>query len=381
MKIELHKIKVRDLAEGYQDNGDEGVKAYNGKLEVRPPYQREFVYDAKQQEAVIETIRHNFPLNIMYWAVREDGTFEVIDGQQRTISICKYIKNKFSCGNLYLDNLTDKEQEQILDYELLIYFCEGTDKEKLDWFQVINIAGAKLTQQEIRNAVYHSKWLSDAKRYFSKPACAAYRLGKDYLTGSPIRQDYLETVFYWLSRNIKNTEDPIAAYMAAQAIKEENAGALWAYFDKVISWAKTTFPKYRKEMKGVEWGILYNQYKNEEINPVELEKEVARLMADSDVKQKAGIYLYVFDHDEKHLSIRAFEDNTKRSVYERQGGKCNLCGEPFKIEEMHADHIVPWSKGGHTTEDNCQMLCVTCNLKKSNKNPIPTAPTPTDSNH
>ncbi|MBL7975568.1 MAG: DUF262 domain-containing protein, partial [Candidatus Kapabacteria bacterium] len=199
MKIELRTITVKELAEGYKDNAEQGVIGYGGKLDIRPPYQREFIYKDKQRDAVINTITKGFPLNVMYWAVRQDGNFEVIDGQQRTISICQYMQGDFSFNGLYYHNLPDDKQEQLNNYELMVYVCSGTDSEKLEWFRTINIAGEKLTDQELRNAVYAGSWLSSAKRYFSKTGCAAYQIGHDYLNGSAIRQEYLETAIDWIS--------------------------------------------------------------------------------------------------------------------------------------------------------------------------------------
>ena len=168
MNIELKEITVKELTENYQDNAENGVVGLDGKLDIRPPYQREFVYGEKERQAVIDTLTKDFPLNVMYWAVREDGNFEVIDGQQRTISICQYVNSDFSLNGLAFHNLTNDQQEQILNYKLMIYFCSGTDSEKLKWFETINIAGKELTKQELRNAVYSGSWVSDAKRYFSK---------------------------------------------------------------------------------------------------------------------------------------------------------------------------------------------------------------------
>ena len=363
MEITLHKITIGELAKGYVDNQDAGVKAYGGLLDVRPPYQREFVYNDKEREAVIDTVTKDYPLNVMYWSVREDGTYEIIDGQQRTISICQYVAGAFSYMFRYFDNLTADEKRQILDYELFVYLCKGTDKEKLKWFQTINIAGKKLTDQELLNAVYASEWLSDAKRYFSKPNCGAYRMGNKYVSGSPIQQDYLETVLRWVSNN------QIEDYMARHSIADKDAGLLWAYFQAVISWVQQTFIRYRKEMKGIDWGSLYNSFQeaSRAMNPNEIEQEVARLMADSDVENKRGIYRYIFTRDEHCLGIRAFDGNTRREVYERQQGICPACGRHFEIEEMDADHITPWSKGGRTIASNCQMLCKECNRRKSNK--------------
>jgi hypothetical protein len=187
MKIELKEITVRELADGYQDNAEAGVFGYGGKLDIRPPYQREFIYGPKERDAVINTVTKDFPLNVMYWAVREDGNFEIIDGQQRTISVCQYVTGDFSFQQLYFHNLPDDKQAQILDYKLMVYQCTGTDSERLDWFRTINIAGKPLTDQELKNAVYAGSWVSDAKRYFSKTGCAAYQIGQDYLNGAPIR--------------------------------------------------------------------------------------------------------------------------------------------------------------------------------------------------
>ena len=241
MKIELHEITIREIAENYIDNQEAGVIGYNGKLNIRPKYQREFVYDDKKRNAVLETIIKGFPLNVMYWCKNEDGTFEVLDGQQRTISFCQYVNGDFSLNNRAFHNLTETEKEQILDYKVMVYFCDGNDKEKLDWFETINIAGEKLTDQELRNAVYTGSWLSDAKSKFSKSNCGAYLMGNKYLNGSPIRQDYLETAIKW----INNGE--IEEYMSRNQ-NSPNANELWAYFRAVITWVEMSFVNYRKEM-------------------------------------------------------------------------------------------------------------------------------------
>lgn len=361
MKIELKETTVKELAEGYVDNAEAGVVAFGGKLDVRPPYQREFIYKDKQRDAVIDTVQKDFPLNVMYWAVREDGNYEVIDGQQRTISLCQYVKGDFSMKGLYFHNLQDDKQNQILDYKLMIYLCEGTDSEKLEWFKTINIAGEKLTDQELRNAVYAGPWVSDAKRYFSKTGGAAYGLGSNYLNGAPIRQEYLETVIDW----IKDTET-IEEYMGRHQ-HDENASPLWHYFQSVIHWVTATFPNYRKEMKGVQWGFLYNEYKDQQFDTDKLEKQVARLMMDDDISKKSGIYTYLLTGEEKYLNIRAFTANQKREAYERQQGICPKCKKHYDIGEMEADHITPWHQGGRTEASNCQMLCKEDNRRKSGK--------------
>ncbi len=360
MKIEMNEVPIRDLVENYKDTVDDGVVGYNGNLNIRPAYQREFVYKDKQREAVIETVRKNFPLNIMYWVKNDDETFEVLDGQQRSISICQYVAGDFSIDHQYFHNLEQEEKEQILNYKLMVYECEGDTREKLDWFKTINIAGEKLTQQELRNAIYTGKWLSDAKRYFSRPGCVAQSMAGNYLKGSPIRQDYLETAIKWISNST------VDDYMAIKQ-HEEDANELWLYFQEVISWIKRIFPNYRKEMKGIDWGMLYDENHTKTFNSTTLETETIRLLIDEDVTKKQGIYPYLITGNENYLNIRTFSNNQKRETFEKQGGICTSCYNEFKLEEMEGDHITPWSEGGKTNEDNCQMLCKTCNRKKGAK--------------
>jgi hypothetical protein len=360
MKIELKEIKISEVTNGYFNDNEEGVVGFGGILNIRPKYQREFVYKDKQRDSVIETVQKNFPLNVMYWVKNENDNYEVLDGQQRTISICEYVSGSFSLKSMYFNNLTDVEQNQILDYKLMIYFCEGNDKEKLDWFKTINIAGEKLTAQELRNAIYTGTWLTEAKKYFSKTGCPAYNIGNDYITGSPIRQDYLETVISWISN------DNIEQYMAVNQ-HEPNASEMWLYFTSLMNWIKVVFPKYRKEMKGINYGFLYNNFKDQTFDAKILEEEITTLMLDEDVTKKSGIYEYVLTRNEKYLSIRAFNDKQKREAYERQKGICVKCGVEFEINEMEADHITPWHEGGKTTAENCQMLCKYDNRLKSGR--------------
>lgn len=358
MKIELKEITIRELTNGYQDNEEDGVVGFGGKLDIRPPYQREFVYKDKQREAVIDTITKNFPLNVMYWADNGNGTYEVIDGQQRTISICQYVNGDFAYFFKYFHNLQKDEQEQILNYKLMVYLCSGTDSQKLEWFKTINIAGEKLTDQELRNAVYSGSWVSDAKRYFSKNSRP--KIGDEYLSGTANRQEYLETAINWISKG------NIVVYMANHQ-HDPTAIELWNYFSSVISWTKATFPTYRKEMKGIAWGLLYNEFKDQKLDPKKLEQQVADLMQDEDVTNKKGIYEYVLTGKERHLNIRAFTDNQKREAYERQKGICPVCTEHYELTGMEADHITPWHLGGKTSAENCQMLCKEDNRRKSGK--------------
>lgn len=373
MKIDLQRIPVREVVAGYVDDGEGGVRGYGGKLNIRPAYQREFVYDDVKRAAVIDTVRRKFPLNVMYWAVNDDGTYEVLDGQQRTISVCQYVDGDFSVkidGNpMAFHNLTGPQKEQILDYELMVYLCEGDEKERLDWFETINIAGEKLTDQELRNAVYTGPWLSHAKSIFSKTNGPAYGLASKYVKGSPIRQELLEKALKWKSNG------DIKGYMSAHQ-HDPNAQELWTYFRNVIQWVEDTFIKYRKEMKGVEWGPLYDKYGQGTYDTAKLEAETVKLRQDPDVTKPAGIYAYLLTGDPRTLSIRQFDDLEKRIAYERQnhrcanGTRCKTVGNDdglreFTMGEMQADHITPWSKGGRTVAENCQMLCTPCNRDKS----------------
>ena len=375
MKINLQQIKVRDLVNGYVNNDEEGVVGYGGRLNIRPAFQREFVYNEKQQKAVIDTVVKGFPLNTMYWVHNEDDTFELLDGQQRTLSICEFVEGNFSMEfskgvEQAFHNLTDDEQNAILDYELMIYICDGNERERLEWFRTINITGEKLTDQELLNINYIGAWLSDAKRKFSKTNCVAFKLGHKFVKGLPIRQDYLETALSWISGgNITN-------YMSTHQ-HDINANELWLYFNSVITWIETTFaldtnPKnYRKEMLGLNWGDLYNRFRNNMYDAQVIEKRVNELMANEEVTDKKGVYEYILSGENEDmackLSKRAFSDADKRTAYERQHGICPITGEYLPITEMQADHIIPWWKGGTTTLSNLQMISKTANIRKGGR--------------
>ena len=261
--------------------------------------------------------------------------------------------------------LLPEEKDKILDYPLMVYACEGTQREKLDWFETINIAGEELTPQELRNAVFAGPWVSDAKRYFSKSNCPAKGLASGYVNGSPIPQDYLETAIRWIA-DVKKDEE-IREYMAIHQ-HDANALALWTYFQSVITWVQGTFTRKRERfMKGVNWGELYNKYKDRVYDTTELEEKTARLLMDDDVTNKSGIYPYLLTGDERTLSIRAFTPAMAVAAYERQQGICPRCGKHFEFEAMEADHITPWHAGGRTVPENCQMLCKDCNRRKSGK--------------
>lgn len=357
---------------GYLDNDEEWVLGYGGLLNIRPKYQREFVYEMKQQQEVIYSICKNFPLNVMYWIKNNDGTFELLDGQQRTLSICRFVEGKIYIvedGQIryFEGGLTSEERENFLDYELTIYFCEWwSEREILDWFRIINVAWEKLTDQELLNAVYTWPWLTDAKKYFSKTKCVAYQKWEKYIKWSPIRQEYLEKVLKWISN------DNITDYMA-QHQKDANASELWQYFQNVINWVENIFPKYFSDMKWIEWGFLYNNYKNNNYNAVEMTEKVEKLRLDDDITKYSGIYEYLLGGNEKLLSIRSFTLSQKIQKYSEQNGicankkDCIYNGKKLEISEMEADHITPWHLWWKTILENCQMLCKNCNRKKSGK--------------
>ncbi len=356
MEIRLEEHTISEIFNGYEDNDESGVVGYGGRLNIRPAFQREFVYKEKERNAVIDTVFKGFPLNVMYWVEDGKGNYELLDGQQRTVSICQYCSGDFSVmideSPKTFHNLTQFEKNNFLNYKLMIYICKGNDKEKLEWFKTINIAGAVLTAQELRNAIYTGPWLTDAKRYFSKSGCVAYKMANKYLNGEMNRQAYLKKALKWISA--KEGMD-IEKYMSAHQ-QDSNASALWIYFNSVITWVQTIFPKYRKEMKGLEWGLLYNQYGNASLDPAELETKITALMADREVTKKSGVYEYLLSGKEKYLSLRQFDDEDKRTAYEQQEGICPICGQYYEYEKMHADHITPWHSGGKTVPENLQML-------------------------
>lgn len=373
MKIEPKSIRVREVFDGFTDNDDDGIFAYGGKLAVRPPFQREFVYDHDQAEAVIHTVLKGFPLNVMYWVKVDNEKYEILDGQQRTLSIMQYLKHKFTITlnsqTYYWDSLPDDKFKAIMDYKLMIYICEGNESEKLEWFRVVNIAGEHLTDQELRNSVYTGEWLSDAKRHFSKRNCAAKGLSDRYIVGDPNRQELLEEALIGICeyQGIKK----ITEYMSAHQ-KDHDADEIWQYFQDVIHWVEKIFPNYYSDMKGLNWCHLYNIYHTKNYNSSIMAAETKRLHEDEEVQKPKGIYEFLLCKDKdpfagRLLNLRAFDNRVKMAAYSRQNGICSECKQHFEYEEMEGDHIKPWSKGGFTVPENCQMLCRDCNGKKTNK--------------
>ena len=392
-------LTIRDLVNGFQEDTKSGsVTAYGGKLNVRPPYQREFIYEKKAQQAVISTIMNGYPLNVMYWAKCDDNTFEIMDGQQRTMSICKFhdvqqvvpVYENGKLRNLNLDEFDDKQTEAFLSYPLTVYICDGSEDEKLAWFRTINIAGVKLTEQEMRNAIYTSPWVTDAKKYFSNIKgegwlseghnSNGYTYG-EYINAdggshseketSVVRQKLLEIVLSWAvdkynqdNKLDKSNKINIDDYMRINKNKP-NALELWRYYEDVMEWVKATFPTYQKDlMKKVEWGFLFNEFHNK--TPNDADKKVNKILENKDeLKNPKEVFRAVLSEDMKYLNPRAFSDKDKKWAYEKQNHQCPYCKREFEYKDMAGDHIKPWSKGGKTDRDNLQMLCTECNIKKS----------------
>ena len=373
MTIEKKEVTVREITEGYINNDEQGVRGYGGLLDIRPPYQREFIYDDKEQQAVIRTVLNGYPLNVMYWVKRSDDAecpYEVMDGQQRTLSLCEYVDGKFAYSFKNFFNQPDDIKKRILDYPLTIYVCEGEASEKLEWFKTINIAGKPLNEQEINNAVYAGPFVSDAKKHFSKSNSGAARLGKDLVNGTPIRQDFLKKALEWMAEHeTRNGHSQTAVGYMAEHQHDPNANNLWSYFQMVLNWAITNFDmkRFKKIMKGLDWAWLYDTYGSDTLDTVALGKRISELIRDSEIQRPSGIIPYVLTGDERHLDLRAFPEDIKLAVWEKQNHICPVCKRELDIEFMEGDHIIPWSKGGRTVAENCQMLCRECNRHKSGK--------------
>ena len=373
MTIKLLEVTVGEITKGYMNNDEQGVRGYGGLLDIRPPYQREFIYNEKEQQAVVSTVLAGYPLNVMYWVKRSEDAecpYEVMDGQQRTLSLCEYVAGKFSYDFKNFFNQPKDIQQKILDYKLTVYVCEGKPSEKLAWFRTINIAGKPLNEQEINNAIYAGPFVSDAKKHFSKSNCGAYRLGKDLVNGTPIRQDFLRKALEWMAahetRNKHN--QTIVGYMADHQ-HDPNANNLWSYFQQVLNWAITNFElrRFKRIMKGLDWAELYDRFGDSTLDTVELANRISVLMRDSEIQRPNGIIPYVLTGDEHYLDLRAFPEDIKLAVWEKQHHICPHCHKEFDFEFMEGDHITPWRDGGRTVIENCQMLCVECNRRKGSK--------------
>lgn len=375
MKIHPLRITVGDVVRGYTNDDELGVRGYGGQLDIRPKYQREFIYSDKEQRAVVHSVLNGYPLNVMYWCHRADDAdvpYEILDGQQRTLSLCEYVTNGFAYDFKYFKNRTADQQELILNYPLTVYVCDGTDSEKLDWFRIINMRKAELTEQEIRNAVYAGPFVSDAKKHFSKTGCAAYKLAGRIVSGSPIRQQLLEKALKWMVEHEARLGHrvTIEEYMGRHQ-HDPNAVQLWSYFQQVVHWAYDSFDygKLQAVMRDLDWAALYDQFHDQPLDNVANERRILDLIDEgtAEIQDVKGIIPYVLTGDEQRLHLRTFPRKIRLKVYNRQGGVCAICGKPFPEAMMEADHIVPWAKGGRTVEENCQMLCQECNRRKSAK--------------
>lgn len=373
MTIKQIDVTVGEITKGYVNNEEQGVRGYSGLLDIRPPYQREFIYNENEQRAVIDTVLHDYPLNVMYWVKRSDDAecpYEVMDGQQRTLSLCEYVAEGFAIDFKNFSNQPADVRKKILNYKLTVYVCEGEESEKLEWFKTINIAGKPLNEQEIRNAVYAGPFVSDAKKHFSKSNCGAWRLGRDLVNGSPIRQDFFKKALEWMADHetrLGRTQTAID-YMAKHQ-HEPNALPLWTYFQNVLNWTISTFnmKKFKKIMKGLDWAMFYDKYHESSLEIEKLEKQIVDLMGDDEIQKPIGIIPYVLTGDEHYLDLRTFPDKIKLAVWEKQKHKCADCGEEYDYQFMEGDHIIPWRKGGRTDMENCQMLCRKCNRRKGGK--------------
>lgn len=379
-------ITVRDICEGFVYNELEGKGLYglSGTLTIQPEYQRNYIYaDGKKDVAVIDSVLRNYPLGLIYFNKLEDGRLEVLDGQQRITSLGRYVTGKFAIKDAngmpqYFGALATNLQERILNTKLLIYECEGEESEIKEWFKTINIAGVPLNEQELRNAVYSGPFVTLCKAEFSNSQNANVQKWSAYIAGAVNRQDYLESALEWVSGG------KIEAYMSHHRF-DNNINEVKAYFNSVIDWVSGVFTEVENEMRGLEWGRLYETYHHQAYNPKEVWKKVQELYADSYVKNRKGIFEYILGGcvDSKLLDVRVFDDATKKSVYAKQTNEakekgisnCPYCAigndnnrtKIWTLKDMDADHVTAWSKGGATDISNCQMLCKSHNRAKGNK--------------
>ena len=382
----LKTYTVQDICNGFVYNELEGKGLFGlgGKLTIQPEYQRNYIYaDGKKDVAVIQSILKGYPLGLIYFNKVADDKFEVLDGQQRITSIGRYVTGKFAVKDdngmeQHFSGLPQDKQDKILNTELLIYECQGTESEIKEWFKTINIAGVPLNEQELLNAVYSGPFVTLAKAEFSNSQNANVQMWSAYINGVVNRQDYLATALDWVSRG------HISDYMS-QHRYDDNINELKTYFTSVIDWASSVFTDVTNEMRGLEWGRLYEQYHQNAYNPVDVSTKLHQLYADPSVTNRKGICEYILGGcaDTKLLNIRIFSDVDKQAAYEQQTqtaqqqgvSNCPLCAigndnnhtRIWKLSEMDADHVTAWSRGGSTSLDNCQMLCKTHNRAKGNR--------------
>jgi hypothetical protein len=380
------EITVKDICTGfiYNELEGKGLFGLSGKLTIQPEYQRNYIYaDGKRDVAVIDSILKKYPLGLIYFNKINDDKFEVLDGQQRITSIGRYVTNKFAVKDdngmeQYFSGIAADKQELILNAKLLIYECEGTETEIKNWFRTINIVGVPLNSQEINNAVFSGPFVTLAKEEFSNSQNANIQKWSAYVSGSANRQEYLERAFDWVSKG------NIVDYMSRHRF-DNNINELKNYFTSVIDWVSTVFTDVESEMRGLEWGRLYETYRKQPYNPKTVSEELKKLYADPYVKGRKGIFEFILggSTDTKLLEVRVFDEATKKSIYATQTAEaetksisnCSFCAighdsnktKIWKLTEMDADHVTAWSKGGATDTKNCEMLCKSHNRAKGNR--------------
>ena len=382
----LTEITVRDICDGFVYNQLEGKGLFglSGKLTIQPEYQRNYIYaDGKRDVAVIESILKGYPLGLIYFNKPTENSLEVLDGQQRITSFGRFVTNKFAIKDengmeQYFSGIAEDKQQKILNTKLLIYECEGTESEIKEWFRTINISGVPLTNQELLNAVYSGPFVTLGKEEFSNSKNANIQKWSAYISGSANRQDFLERALEWVSK------DNVGDYMSRHRF-DTNITELKNYFTSVIDWVSTVFTDVESEMKGLEWGRLYETYRKQPYNSKTISEQVKNLYADPYIKNRKGVFEYILggSTDTKLLEVRVFDEATKKSTYaiqtaeaEKKGiSNCSFCAighdanktKIWKIAEMDADHVTAWSKGGATVSKNCEMLCKSHNRAKGNK--------------
>ena len=379
-------ITVKDICDGFVYNELEGKGLFglSGKLTIQPEYQRNYIYaDGKRDVAVIESILKDYPLGLIYFNKVGEDKFEVLDGQQRITSIGRYVSNKFAVKDengmeQYFSGIASDKQAKILVTQFLIYECEGTETEIKDWFRTINIAGIPLNQQELLNAVYSGPFVTLGKAEFSNSQNGNIQKWGAFVSGSEKRQEFLERALDWVSSG------EIGDYMSRHR-NDDNINELKNYFKSVIDWVSVVFKDVESEMKGLEWGRLYEQYYLKPYSPQAVSEQVKKLYADPYIKARKGVFEYILggSTDTKLLDVRVFDEAVKKSVYAQQTAKskvngdsnCPLCvlghdankTKIWNLADMDADHVAAWSKGGATKVSNCEMLCKTHNRAKGNR--------------
>jgi 5-methylcytosine-specific restriction endonuclease McrA len=381
-------ITVKDICEGfvYSELEGKGLFGLSGTLTIQPEYQRNYIYasdNGKREIAVIDSVLKGYPIGLIYFNKVDNDKFEVLDGQQRITSLGRFVTGKFAILDenghpQYFSGLAANRREEILKTKLLIYECEGTETEIKEWFKTINIVGVPLNDQELLNAVYSGPFVTLAKEEFSNIQNANIQKWSAYIKGTANRQDFLECALDWVSKG------NIGEYMSEHR-QDTNINELKNYFNSVIDWVSGVFMDVEKEMCGLEWGRLFETYRNQPYNPQKVSEQVHQLYADPYVKSRKGVFEYILGGltDTKLLDVRVFDDATKRTVYEKQTSEaeknntsnCPLCAlghdanktKIWSLKDMDADHVTAWSKGGATNKANCEMLCKTHNRAKGNR--------------